>query len=291
MSLLLLCLQAGFEPGASAPAPCKAARFLTASTTGAFVAVGDADGVHFLDGATLRPRGKVKWDAAAVVFDEKDETATLLGEAWIQVETKTWTEKWRGQLPDAAFRKGVAGQALATSDGSVWYRSKGSHLSKAPLDIGVVKAEVLTLDRSVGIETVERPLAAAGLGVVVDSGGLASVVLRGKQHALAGSANPLAAAGFGPRVVVVRKDGESMYDAVSWKATWSRTADNAGAAFDLRRWRVYCAGPDAVRHWHPEKPEEVGSFAGGVRALAIDGAGLSLYGLNDVTIRSWRVVD
>ena len=79
MTLLLLCLQAVVEPGASAPAPCERARFLTASTTGAFVAVGDDGAVHFLDGVTLRPRGKVDVDATAVVFDARDAEAFKAG--------------------------------------------------------------------------------------------------------------------------------------------------------------------------------------------------------------------
>jgi hypothetical protein len=291
MTLLLLCLQAVIEPGASAPAPCKAVRFLTASTTGAFVAVGEEGGVHFLDGTTFRAILRVNGGATAVVFGEKDETATILGETWIRYETASWTEKDRGQLPDARFRKGQEGQALGTSDGSAYYCSKDAGLSKAPLDIGAVKAEVLTRNRWAGFERVERVLAVVNQAVVVDGDGMACVVIRGGQYGLAGSARPLAAAGFGPRAVVVTKVKDVLYDAANWKATWSRTAENTAAAFDLRRGRVYCAGKDTVRYWRIDKPEEVGSFAGTFQALAIDGAGRSLYGLDGEKIRSWTLKD
>ncbi|HEX7898466.1 MAG TPA: hypothetical protein VF950_11945 [Planctomycetota bacterium] len=287
--LLLFCLQAFVEEGARAPAPCKAPRFLTASTTGAFVAVGEEGAVHFLDGTTLKPLLKVSVEATAVGFDETDATATILGETWIRYETRAWTEKDRGQLPDAAFRKGVAGQALAASDGDVWYRSKGSELSRARLDDG--QAWVLTKNRSAGFEEVARPLAVAGPVVVVDAGGMGAIVIRGNEYGLAGSPLPLAAAVVGGRVVVVRKGGESLYDPVTWKILWTREAENAAAAFDVRRGRVFCAGPDAVRVWSAATPEAGGTFGGGYRALAIDGASRSLYALDGGTLTALRLKD
>ena len=298
MLLLLLCAQI-VKDAASVPVPCKGVRFAAASTTGAFLVVAEDVALHVLDGATLKPVRKLEVAATAVGFDETDGTLTTVGELWLRFDTRTWKETSRQDLPGADLKRMIGavpkppaksfqpGQALATPDGAVYYRSKDGHLSKAVLEDGELKAEVLTRLRE-DVRPVERVLRASGDVVLVD-GGLTCVALRGRQYALTASVRPLAAAWMGGRLALVMKDADGLYDPRTWKVTWTREAENVAAAFDLQRGRVFCAGKDAIRFWTAEKPDDVGFLQGRYRALAIDGASRSLYGIDSKTVRSWTL--
>lgn len=312
--LLALASQATLEPGPAVPLPCKEPILMTASSAGKFIVVAEAKKIHVLDGGTLKPVHAVDFECTAVGFDAKDETLTVVGTQAVRFETKDWKETFRADLPDVELRTArqaverivvdlrrlepegwVAGQALVTPDGGIYYRSKGGRLSLARESDGKLVGEAVVEELREDWTRVERVFTAPPGPSLVQLSGTAGVVVKGKVYTLAGSSQPLAVGIQGDRASLVTRKSLNTYSTVTWKNLSARGGgENEAAVLDAKRDCFYIACGDGLCSWDGRKGSDdkpIEGVAGNIRGLAIDGAATRLYGVEKEKLRSWHLKD
>lgn len=308
--------QVGVDEAASAPLPCPEPILITASATGRFVVVAGGENVHVLSGETLNSVHEVDFESTAVGFNAKDETMTVVGTQVVRFETRGWKETFRADLPDGQFRKPpkvrgeiitdlrwiptpegwLAGQAMVSPDGRIYYRTKQGRLSVAREVEGKLLAESVAAEfREEGVE-INRVFTVPPGPTLVQLDGVTGTVVNGRAYHLARSNSPLAVGLRGSEMALVTRHSLNVYSTTTWKrlSAHETAGENEAAVFDARRGRFILADGLGLRAWDGKMGSADGAIQGAsgrFSGLAIDAAASRLYGLEAKKIRCWRLKD
>lgn len=313
--LLLALLQQvpALEEAAASPLPCKDPILIATSNAGKFVVIAEARKVHVLHAETLKVAHTLEFESTAVGFDPEDKTLTVVGNEVIRLDTQSWKETFRADLPDHQLRKAaelvrgivvdlrrleppegwIAGQAWVTAAGEIYFRSRDGNLSKAIEKEGKLTRD--TIAESWGEHTVNRILGVMPAAVLVDLSGGAGVVLKGRAYALIGSSGPLAVGAAGKNVALVTRSTKNVYDAATWKVRSAMECqENRAAAFDSRRGWFFIARGNSVHAWDGQDPgaeHQLVESKEPISGLALDSGSKLLYAVQGEKVRAWRIKD
>lgn len=176
---------------------------IATSSTGKFVILSEPTSLNIFDATTLKPVHTLRMAATGFGFDEKDEILTVLGSDLRRIETATWRESFRSELPDAPG--GKLGQGLVMAKGRAIYLTKSGGVSTVMVEGGKLKVErqdVAKCDELGG--QIDRILGSSGEGLLIsDRSGFGLLWFRGKVYRIASTRNVVAASSLLGRPVYV----------------------------------------------------------------------------------------
>jgi len=256
--------------------------------------------LNIFDAETLRPLQSIRATATGFGFDEKDDVLTVLGADLRRIETATWKESFRAELPAADC--GKMGQGLVTAKGKAFYLTKGGGLSIATVEGEKLKVEPQDAKFDVG-GRIERILGVSGEGLLVAESGFGLLWLRGKVYRIASCRNVVAASNLLGRPVYVCRN-HMIFITERWKmAATVPPVDspfdppdmgNVAVAFDQRKGIVFAFRDKALRARSVHTPEFEQSYTElpvNTSALAVDSERRILYAIAAGQLLRWRLRD
>jgi hypothetical protein len=286
----------------TAPLPAGGPFGIATSSTGRFVVLSEPTTLNIFDATTLKPVQSIRVTATSFGFDEKDAVLVVLGSDLRRIETATWKESFRAELPGADC--GKMGQGLVTERGKSFYLTKVGGLSIATVEGEKLKIEPQDAKFDEMGGQIERIFGVSGEGLLVAGrSGFGMLWLRGKVYRIASCKNVVAASNLlGRPVYVCKSHMNFLTERYRMAATVPPLEPgieppgegNIAVAFDQRKGIVFAFREKALRARSVHTPEFEQTYTDlpvNTSGLAVDSERRILYAIADGKLLRWRLRD